>query len=189
MKVKPARPRYRLDETPGSLAVRMPYNFRTIPAPMWLLQVPILFIGPLAGIGLAGALGSAWSLVVGIGFSVLLAGIMGLAYGSYLTLSEMIEIVPERQLAQRRFRYLGGHTSGTQLHFDHVRNLRVEPPPPGGDILKAYGDMFGKKGGVIALDYGQESYRFGQFTTEAEARLVVSEIERRFPSLTSELVV
>jgi len=189
MKVKPARPRYRLDETPGSLAVRMPYNFRMIPAPMWLLQIPILFIGPLTGIALARALGSAWSLLAGIGFSVFLAAIIGLVYGSYLTLSEIIEIVPEHKLVQRRFRYMGKHTSGTQLHFDHVRNLRVEPPPPGGDIIKAYGDMFGKKGGVIALDYGQETYRFGQFTTEAEARLVVAEIEKRFPSLTGELVV
>lgn len=172
-----------MQESGDRLTIRMPYDLRAVPAPTWLIQLPVLLVGPITGTSMASAFDSPALLFVGWGISVFIFVILGSVYASYLTLAEVIEVAPDRTLFERRFRFLGMQTSGTALNLDYVRRLRTEPPQPGSNIANAYADLFSKRSGVMALDYGQETRRFGVFVSEAECRMVVDEIARRFPDL------
>lgn len=183
MRIKPRRARYRVQESGERLTIRMPYDLRAVPAPTWLIQLPLLFIGPITGVSMASAFDSPALLFVGWGISLFLVVVMGSVYASYLTLAEVIEVAPDRTLFERRFHFLGLHTSGTALNLDYVQRLRTEAPQPGSTVADAYADLLSKRSGVMALDYGQETRRFGVFVSEAECRMVVDDITRRFPDL------
>lgn len=161
----------------------MPYRFITIPRVLWLWQLQIPLMGPVVGGIGAIMFDSWWPLIIGLAFGVMIVSMIGLIYVTYFTLAETIEIVPERKLFLRRVRWMKIQSSGTALHLDYVRGLHSGLPEVNGDIVKAYSDMFSKKSGAIALQYGAQTYRFGMFTTEAESRMVVGELLKRFPEL------
>ena len=69
---------------------------------------------------------------------------------------------------------------GRNWHFDraHVRDLRVSPAPVDPFSLSGSLQWWGVGGGVIAFDYGARTYRFGAGLHEAEAKLILAELQR-----------
>jgi hypothetical protein len=69
---------------------------------------------------------------------------------------------------------------GRPLEFDpaQIRNLRASPP-----VFLREGRGRPLSEGTVAFDYGGRTYRIGSLLEEAEAKLVVVAIRKRFPNL------
>ena len=68
-----------------------------------------------------------------------------------------------------------------EYELSHVRSLRVSPEPSDslGGGWKRNSIYFG--GGVVAFDYGAKTVRFASSVDEAEGKMIVDRILRRYP--------
>lgn len=66
-----------------------------------------------------------------------------------------------------------------------IRHLRPSPQIalPWMDQMRWMPPIFGSGQGAIAFDYGAKTYRIGAGLDEAEGRLVLAEIQKRFPRM------
>ncbi len=110
---------------------------------------------------------SIWSIA---GLTALYTALWGLAG------REIIEVSP---LAIRLARRVPGWGRTQQYLAEHIRDLRVSP--------QAMPDWWMRRSawpsaalGQLAFDYGARTIRFGD-CDEAEAKLILAEIEQRFP--------
>ena len=197
MTVKVIPPRYSLIEGAAELEVIIPvrkhwylipfYIFWFVIALVMVTNVPIIIFGTLLTFvnqirDNPSALGP---LLIPIGFLVLFFAFMVfmLVFGTQRILWSFAgkEVVVVNHHSIRIYHHLFRMGKPREYLAEYVSDLRASIPPfPGSRSFKeilAYPGMQG----TVAFDYGARTYRFGAEMDEAEARMIVHDILRRYP--------
>ena len=143
--------------------------------------ISLLFDMPaIAGVEATGLAGGgvfilAWLVLwtVGGGFAL---------YGFFWQLvgKEIVTVSYEGIITQRAVLRLGRKK---EYLATHIKELRVSPLAPYPSMFgwNRMGQLWGMTGGLLAFDYGAQTFRFGAGVDEAEAKQILEKITARFP--------
>lgn len=75
---------------------------------------------------------------------------------------------------------LGGFGRSKEYEMKEVKNLRLSPVPYNPWNMSSGLQFWGIGGGLIAFDYGAQTFRFGSGLAESEAQDLIDTIKKRF---------
>jgi len=191
----PARPRYQVTERVGEISFTIPsrrYWFVILFLSFWLCGWAVgevmvasgLVLGAMGGLGdEAAGLGAGAFLLIWLTFWT----IGGLA-ALYFLLWQLVgrEIITIDGLVLRIQRGLPFWMRTREYRLEDVKDLRMPPAVPlpwpfGAQQASAW--PMSAQAGWLAFDYGAKTIRFGLGLEEAEAKMLLAEIGKRYPSL------
>ncbi|MEW6778004.1 MAG: hypothetical protein AB1405_17030, partial [Bdellovibrionota bacterium] len=97
---------------------------------------------------------------------------------------EEIEITPH---SVKLLRIIGNWARAKEYNVKHVKEFRASHWSTHFFNQEYSMALWGFGGGPLSFDYGAKTIRFGASIEEAEARVIVEAIRKRFPELTSSL--
>jgi hypothetical protein len=185
MRVEPNKPRFLINRSGSTLAVSVPAR--------WNWFVPIFLTAWLVGWSLGGAtavealLRADRSSRQALIFFWLIGWLCGELYA--------IATLAWQLAGREELTFAGGHLRhrvsaagiGRSREFDgaEIKRLRAVPrlSSPWIDQGRWMPPLFGAGHGAIEFDYGAKTYRIGAALDEAEASLILVEVQKQFPRM------
>lgn len=105
------------------------------------------------------------------------------AIGTWLWNLKGKEVININSIELQHIRQVMGLRWSREYELSSVTNLRTQAPAYSMFGSRGGMDFWGLAGGVIAFDYGPNTYRFGVQLDEAEANHIVSVVKQRYKNL------
>ncbi|HUU53896.1 MAG TPA: hypothetical protein VMY87_03160 [Armatimonadota bacterium] len=187
--IQPTPPRATLTDEPEGLRITIPacrHWGLIVFLGIWLcgwaigeIAVPLTFLRYAAP----------WGLRAFILVWLLLWTVIGLSLGYvwiWTVSGREVLLVDGKDLGVSRRSWISGRTR--RFPMAEIGGLRVDPMPlyPFFEWWRFTASLWAVTGGHIRFDYAAKTYRLGRGIDEAEAKMVVSRILERFPSLDQE---
>lgn len=177
--VAPAHMRSEVSEGPRALAFSIPTRRHWLlifPLAMWLAMWSLAILFGLVGLLVGGVSGA--SLLTF--FTWFLFGVPFLVICVWLLFGKE-RVVLRGSTLTHRYDWAFGLGRERVYDLDHVRNLRLSPPPTDFWAPRAALRMLDLAGGAIAFDYGARTIQFGTGIDEPEARMIIDRVLARHP--------
>jgi hypothetical protein len=183
MRIEPSKPRFTIQQIATGITVSAPARRN------WFIL--LFLIAWLGGWTVGGASAMAKAVQPGEHQAFLLFWLVGWLLGEIYVLGVIMWQLAGREeltLAGGNLIHrvaIGGLSRAREFTGSNIKHMRTSPQTtsPWMDQARWMPPLFGAGQGAIAFDYGAKTYRVGAGLDEAEGRLVLAEIQKRFPRM------